>query len=554
MRPDQMGRIIARLVDAETGAPVTEAFVEFTTLERRALSDSTGTVAFYDLPPGRHELVVRHIGYGEQTVVVEMESMTSAIVGVQLAPRALAVAPLEVLIEHRPRYLEEMGFYLRRAEGQGTFFDPQFVERWNVGMWARVDRFLEVIRNMSPTFSSSFLCTGPSFYVDGRRDRTRSLEVMSTYMVGAVEVYSSGHGVPDFALDPDAACGVIAIWTNRWRGRTRELGGGDVALCEPSERGTSVVEGTIRDEFTGVLLPGARVYATLYPAGRPRAARVSEIVSDREARYRVCDIPPDHTLSIQAWTAQWESPEYQVPVEGPVVTADVTIRLAGPGDLVGRVIDRGTGRPVAAADIAVRDGSARTQSDEAGYFRLEQVLPGDHLLRITHLGFEPFTEVVSVVADRTLELRVELSADPIALEPLVVTALRDRRLELRGYYDRRTWGERTGLGHFLDGEAVERRMAPLTTSLLRDVPGLRVSCSGRDCRVGASRGSDCTQLSIYINGSLALREGRAGDVGVDELVRPSEIAAVEVYPGAASLPAEFSGTSGRCGAVVIWTH
>jgi hypothetical protein len=61
-------------------------------------------------------------------------------------------------------------------------------------------------------------------------------------------------------------------------------------------------------------------------------------------------------------------------------------------------------------------------------------------------------------------------------------------------------------------------------------------------------------MSVYVDGSLALGAGRRDPVSIDELVRPGEIAAVEVYPSAASVPAEYTGTTGRCGAVVIWTR
>ncbi len=325
---NQMGRIIIRLVDGQTGAPVTQAFLRLRTPDRRALSDSTGTATFMDVPPGSHEIVVQHIGYGEQTLTVDVEGMTTAIVGVQLAAEAVSVAPLEVIVENRPRYLEDRGFYARRARGLGKFFDPQFVDRWNVGMWSRASDFVSLLKDMSPRFHASGFCSQPVVYVDGRRvfdDDGRlggrpsgELDMMSTYMIGAVEVYSDGGGVPDFALDPEAACGVISIWTNRWRGRTRELGGGDVQLCEPSEAGTSTVEGIIRDEFTEVLLPGAHVFATIHPTGNTRAARTREIVSDRNARYRVCDIPPGHTLTIKASTADRTTPEVIVPFDGPI--------------------------------------------------------------------------------------------------------------------------------------------------------------------------------------------------------------------------------------------
>ena len=40
---------------------------------------------------------------------------------------------------------------------------------------------------------------------------------------------------------------------------------------------------------------------------------------------------------------------------------------------------------------------------------------------------------------------------------------------------------------------------------------------------------------------------------VNDFVLPVEIEGLEVYTGAASLPAEFSGYDARCGAVVITT-
>ena len=359
--------------------------------------------------------------------------------------------------------------------------------------------------------------------------------------------------MPEFAFGPDATCGVIVVWTDRWSGRERQLGGGDVQLCEPSRERTRVVDGIIRDEFTGVLLPGAHVKVTSYPAGQPRAAKTREVVSDREARYRICDIPPDHTLTIQAMTADRETPERDLRLETMRVRHDLAIRVAGPGDLVGRIVDRATGRPMAAADITVQGTRFRTQSDELGYFALDDVLPGDHLIEVSHLGFEAVTRMVSIVADRTVDLRVEVSADPIELEPLVVTVLRDRRLEIRGFYDRRTRSERTGSGFFMDQEEIDRRPAATTSSLLREAPGVRVTCAGRSCDIGSSRGRSCRRMNLYLNGNLAISATRSAGMSVDELVRPSKIAVVEVYSSSASAPAEYSG-SGRCGAVVIWTR
>ncbi len=566
-----MGRIVAQLVDAESGAPIEGAFVALTTLDRRALSDTIGTVAFFDLPPGSYQLQIRHIAYGTQTVQIDVQGVQSAVAAIPLSQTAVQVGELEVLIEHRPRFLEEKGFYERQVEGLGTYFDPQFVERWNMGGWTTGNQFVQLLLDLSPAMPVTGCVTGtPQVIIDGQPSMdddghlngrpSTALDMLATYSIGAVEVYSNSHGIPYEALRTSTGCGSIVIWTNRWRGRTRELGGGDIELCQPKDPAHRVVEGTIRDEFTGVLLPGAHVFALRYPAGKTLDPETIEIISDRNARYRVCDIPRDHVLTLQVEAADRKSAELEIPLDAQFVTRDLTVRVAGPGDIAGRVLDRSTGRPVAAADILVTDDGSRTQTDSDGYFALEDVMPGDHLVQISHLGFAPMQEMVSIVADRTVDVRVQLSADPIALEPLVVTAIRDRRLEIRGFYDRRIQGERTGLGTFLGAEEIARRVAAQTSSLLREIPGLMVTCSGRDCVVGAAR-SDCERTNVYINGTLAvgerrsnIRANRQNSASIDELVLPSEIMGVEAYPGGASLPAEFSGTTGRCGAVAIWTR
>ncbi len=560
--PGELGRIVARLVDGATAAPVSGALVILDAAGRRLVSDSAGTAVFLDVMPGSHELAVRRIGYADQTLVVDVGALSTAVVAVQLSTQAVAVAPLDVVIENRPRRLEDVGFYDRRAEGLGEFFDPKFVERWSVGTWADAGYFLRLLRDLTPRPSCA-----PVIFIDGRRaldgeivvpasrSREQSMSALRTFDIGAVEVYSDGAGTPMFGLGGSGCGAMIAIWTNHWRGREqRSLGGGDLELCEPVEPDATSVEGEIRDEFTGVLLPGAHVIAVTHPPGRPRATEERDIVADRGGRYRVCDVPSDHALTLQVETADHRGIERQVELAGPLITFDLSIRLAGPGVVVGRVLDRSTGRPVATAEVSVAGTSARTQTDELGYFALEDVRPGDHTVEISHLGFEPVGEMVSIVADRTVDLHVELSADPIALEPLVVTALRDRRLELRGFYDRQTLGERLGQGVFFERADLEKRTLANVTGLFREIPGVEVRCSGsRNCRVGSSRLSGCVQMDVFINGSLALGLDRADPVGLDELVRPADIAALEVYPSASSVPAEFTGMTGRCGAIVIWT-
>ncbi len=565
--PGEMSRVVGRLADAQTGEPIEQALVTLAPLQRRALSDSTGTFAFFDIPPGPYVLRVQHVAYGDQITQFDVLDVQSTVIAVTLTPVAIAVAPIDVQIEFRPRYLEDRGFYDRRAHGVGTFYDPRFVERWSVGSWARLSRpgrqargddpgFLRLITEMSPPLGSAGCLGGaPVIYLDGRKVALSFIEDMSTWEVGAVEVYSDTHGVPDFALDPEAACGVFAIWTNRWRRESRAVvPEREVELCVPSGEGV-VIEGVVRDRFTGVLLPGAKIQTTVRESREQREAGGGSVLADREGRYRVCDIPRGHIVTLQATAADRLGNQLQFPADEPLMEKNLEIRLSGPGRVVGRVVDRSTEKPIATASVVVTGSGVQTMTDEQGYFSLRE-LPGDHLVEIRHLSYEPLIRPISVVADRTIDLRVELSADPIQVEPIVVTTLRVRRLEMRGFYDRRQWGERTGQGAFFAQEQIEQRAPVQISHLVGDVPGIELDCSGssRGCLIGSTRGFGCDQLDVFVNGSLTIGRGRGDPATIDEIVRPHEISAVEVYPSASSVPAEFTGLSGRCGAVVIWTR
>ena len=53
--------------------------------------------------------------------------------------------------------------------------------------------------------------------------------------------------------------------------------------------------------------------------------------------------------------------------------------------------------------------------------------------------------------------------------------------------------------------------------------------------------------------AVYLDNAPVGTSALDSLVLPIEVAGVEVYRGAASLPGEFGGSDSRCGVVVVWT-
>lgn len=570
-------RVQGRVLDADSGAPISDALLTLSPLGRRALTDSAGAFLLPDVPPAAYELEVRHIAYGTRTLEVEVLAARTATLDLRLSAAPIAVEPLSVEIEYRPRYLEATGFYERMERGRGQFFDPAFVDRWSVGAFATGGRFMALLHDMTPPFTRSFFCSGPPpdlgaapgrsrpgptgpVYIDGRLDRSGLIWELSASEIGAIEVYPHGSGQPGFASSE--ACGVFVVWTKRWGERIREAR--EIELCAPQlETDAVTLEGRVRDRFTGVPLPGATVRATV-PGDGGRGEHAEEVLADREGRFRVCDLPAGSRIHLRASAAGHAGPQEIVePGERLVVAHDLEVELSGPGRVVGRVVDRESGRPLAAAEIELGDGGERAVADAQGYFALDEVPPGDRPFEVRHFGYQPVADTVSVIADRTVDVRVAMSATPFELEPIVVTAVRDRRLEMRGFYDRREWSERLGQGVFFEKEAIERRRPVRISHLIGDAQGIRLDCpSSRGCtiRSATARGRrlpgssvGCESVTVYLDGVRVISGDRGAGVSIDELVLPAEVTAVEVYTGAASIPGEFSGPTAQCGVVAIWT-
>ncbi|MYE68845.1 MAG: carboxypeptidase-like regulatory domain-containing protein, partial [Gemmatimonadetes bacterium] len=233
-------------------------------------------------------------------------------------------------------------------------------------------------------------------------------------------------------------------------------------------------------------------------------------------------------------------------------------------------------QPVATAAVSIAGRPEVVVSDQRGRFALSGLPVRGHELSVQHLGYAALTHPVTVTRGLTTEVEIGLSPDPVELEPLVATATRPRRLEVGGFYERRYWGELTGNGTFFTAADIERRAPLRITHMVADVPGVRLAnCNlqGHGCRLYSTRAStgfsdEGCQLNVYLDGNVVVRGSNerwsraAGDgplrnrpppESLNNLVLPGEIAALEVYVGAAELPAEFGGPDSRCGAVVIWT-
>jgi hypothetical protein len=257
--------------------------------------------------------------------------------------------------------------------------------------------------------------------------------------------------------------------------------------------------------------------------------------------------------------------------------------MAAQATLNGTVLDNDTDRPVSTAVVELLRGGRVLRSvaaTEAGAFSFGVAPSETYQLHVRRPGYSTVTTPplrlpnLGVSHGETLSIEIRLDEAAVLLAPLTVRA-RSRGIPrvLQGFYDRR---ERRMGGHFFTREEIDRRGAVQVTDILREVPGVELrSRNGSSFlqsvyfRGGGLSEGDCP-VQIFVDGVLTnrrvLRERATLDStasqasfqsddgpGIDTVVSPEFIEAIEVYRGLGSVPAEFLSVDAKCGVIAIWT-
>ena len=337
-------------------------------------------------------------------------------------------------------------------------------------------------------------------------------------------------------------------------------GRADLVGQEPDCDGRGVLRVAVLDQSGSLSIPGATVVLRWTDAEQVR--RPVREGAGPGGQIVLCVPLAARQATLWAEFGDASSEEAVVPV-AVAVTRDVTLLLqlgdVRTGRLIGEVRDALTKDPVAAAAVSLLGGTETAETNRRGRFILSGVPIGVHELSVRHLGYAPLSHAVAVLRGITTEVEVGLVPEPVEMAPLVATATRSRRLETKGFYERKYWGELVSGGTFLTAADIERRNPVNISQMVADEPGIRLECGIRrdSCNIINARGASAfvpggCEMSIYLDGArLRTAGGRRGTL--DEFVRPVEIAGMEIYRGAASLPGEFSGSDSGCGVVAIWT-
>lgn len=241
--------------------------------------------------------------------------------------------------------------------------------------------------------------------------------------------------------------------------------------------------------------------------------------------------------------------------------------LAAQTTMVGIVRDDSTGRPLPGVEVLLGGTAHTTITNAAGRYVLAGLPAGNHQAIFRIVGYLPARVTVLLSAGDTLRVNQVLVPSTVVLDPIEVIGEPEVGLAGQGFYERM----KMGFGRFYEPEELRKMEHLQLSDVLRRKGGVEISQAGSNGPMWAMNphsrhmisGRLNCWMSIYLDGQMHWRGGK--DIPPPELernpppdfrafIRVHEVEAVEVYRSTAQLPIQFGGTSGQCGAVVLWTR
>jgi hypothetical protein len=221
--------------------------------------------------------------------------------------------------------------------------------------------------------------------------------------------------------------------------------------------------------------------------------------------------------------------------------------------LHGRVVDAGSGAPVADATISALDAEGRSGvqavSDSAGGFTMP-IMPGRFTLHVIHIGYEDLTtEPIEFSRGEVVTLEIRVGASPIRIEPLIVQSRRRIPIGSELFYSRMERQRKLGEGDFITRAEIEQSSVGSVNDLLARHPQLSIMSDGlNEFIMTEQRGGRRCRPALWVDGIRLLR-----DTDLSAWFMPGSVEGIEIYPNASFVPPELAGGE-SCGAIAIWSR
>jgi hypothetical protein len=215
------GRVVLEGAPSNAGSRV-----ELVGTDKVAITNEKGEFTMRGLPSGSHVLLARHLGFGAETVPVDLTSREAKQVTIKLPKFVAALDPV-LVTARRVASLDKVGFTQRKKSGQGYYLGPEQIQALHPNYLTDILRTVPGLRvDYTPTgevVSSSrgvTSLTGGSgcvqYYVDDMPWQSAMPGDINDYINGrevvGIEVYS-GPGAPPQYTRGLSGCSTVVIWT-----------------------------------------------------------------------------------------------------------------------------------------------------------------------------------------------------------------------------------------------------------------------------------------------------------------------------------------------------
>jgi len=217
--------VVSGRVVLEGAASNAGSRVEVVGTEIVALTNERGEFTLRNLPSGSQVLLARHLGFGAETMPVDLSSREPKQVTMKL-PKFVAVIDPVVVTAKRQASLDKVGFSQRKRSGQGFYLGPDQIQAMRPHMLTDILRTVpslkvsysaqgEVVSSTrGPTSLTGGSCV--QYYVDDMPWTSAMPGDINNFVNGSevvgVEVYN-GPGTPPQYARALQDCTTIVIWT-----------------------------------------------------------------------------------------------------------------------------------------------------------------------------------------------------------------------------------------------------------------------------------------------------------------------------------------------------
>ena len=169
--------------------------------------------------------------------------------------------------------------------------------------------------------------------------------------------------------------------------------------------------------------------------------------------------------------------------------------------IFGTIIDQKSKDPLIGANVILQQASLGAATNAEGYFEINNVPFGEHTLKVTYIGYQPFKKNISINNNNTdyQNMKIELAISAIQLQEYVVTASRGRREKIT---------DAPAAMVVISELKIRSESNPNLGDYFKNIKGVDFTASGMDSYNLSARGFN----SSFSSRLLTLTDGRMANV------------------------------------------